>query len=102
VLRCGDEFVGFVQKVLAKAVTVHQAQQPEIDLLRATKAKGIWAMLHVVGFVPSLTMHGFGHYIEDYDKVDGRPCICSSILTRLRKEIRTLFIAVSSRRELAG
>ena len=40
VIEGGDEFVAFVSRMLAKAVTVHQVQQPEIDLASPTAASG--------------------------------------------------------------
>ena len=101
----GDAFVEFVSKTLAKAVTVHQVQQPEITVDSPT-ASGVWAMQDVVRFVPGLTMHGFGHYHETYEKVDGRWLITSSRLTRLREEIRTpllsIFVSDRMRRLMAG
>ena len=97
-----DEFVAFVRKALAKAVTVHQVQQPEIELTSPTSASGVWAMLDVVRFKPGLTMHGFGHYLETYEKFDGQWRIKTSKLTRLREEIRTpiftLFVSERLRR----
>jgi hypothetical protein len=97
-----DEFVAFVRKALAKAVTVHQVQQPEIELTSPTSASGVWAMLDVVRFKPGLTMHGFGHYLETYEKLDGQWRIKTSKLTRIREEIRTpiftLFVSERLRR----
>jgi hypothetical protein len=58
VIEGGDEFVAFVSRMLAKAVTVHQVQQPEIDLASPTAASGTWAMLDVVRFRPGITLHG--------------------------------------------
>lgn len=99
-----DEFVAFVRKALAKAVTVHQVQQPEIELTSPTAASGVWAMLDVVRFKPGLTMHGFGHYFETYEKLDGQWRIKTSKLTRLREEIRTpiftLFVSERLRRSI--
>ena len=40
VIEGGDEFVAFVSRLLARAVTVHQVQQPEIDLASPTTASG--------------------------------------------------------------
>jgi hypothetical protein len=102
IIEGADEFVGFVRKALATAVTVHQVQQPELELTAPGSAAGIWAMLDVVRFKPGLTLHGFGHYVETYRKVDGEWQIASSELTRLREEIRTplftLFVSDRLRR----
>jgi hypothetical protein len=89
VIEGADQFVAFVRRALATAVTVHQVQQPEIELSSTTSASGVWAMLDVVRFSPWITMHGFGHYYETYEKVDGDWRIKTSRLTRLREEIRT-------------
>jgi hypothetical protein len=99
VIEGADEFVAFVSQMLGKAVTVHQVQQPELELTSATSASGIWAMLDIVRFWPGITLHGFGHYLETYEKADGEWRIKSSRLTRLREEIRTplLTIFVSDR-----
>jgi hypothetical protein len=34
-------------------------------------------------------MHGYGHYHETYEKVDGRWLIASTTLTRLRTDVQT-------------
>jgi hypothetical protein len=89
-----DAFVEFVSSTLATAVTVHQVQQPEIELTSPSTARGVWAMQDLVRFAPGLTMHGFGHYHETYERADGCWRIASSELTRLREEIRTPFFSV--------
>ena len=104
VIEGADEFVAFLRRTLAKAVTVHQVQQPEIDLTTTSAATGTWAMLDVVRFRPGITLHGFGHYVETYELRDGRWRIKTSRLTRLREEIRTpiftLFVSDRIRRRL--
>jgi uncharacterized protein (TIGR02246 family) len=94
VIDGADAFVAFVRDALATAVTVHQVQQPEIQLLTPATASGVWAMQDVVRFMPGITMHGFGHYRETYRKADGRWQIATSELTRLREEIRTPLFTV--------
>ncbi|HEX3705187.1 MAG TPA: nuclear transport factor 2 family protein [Mycobacteriales bacterium] len=100
-----DEFVAFVRKVLDKRVTVHQVQQPEIVITSPTTACGVWAMQDVVRFAPGVTLHGFGHYDETYEKADGQWRIKSSTLTRLREEIQTpvfsVFVSDRLRRRLS-
>ena len=104
VIEGADEFVAFLRRTLARAVTVHQVQQPEIDLTTPTTATGVWAMLDVVRFRPGITLHGFGHYVETYEQLGGRWRIKSSRLTRLREEIQTpiftLFVSDRLRRRL--
>src|SRR5579862_8048549 len=104
VIEGADAFVAFVRKTLAKAVSVHQVQQPEIDLISPTTAAGTWAMRDVVRFRPGFTLHGFGHYIETYENVQGKWLIKTSTLTRLREEIETpllnIFVTDRLRRAL--
>jgi hypothetical protein len=89
-----DAFVAFVSKTLSKAVTVHQVQQPEIEVTSESTAQGVWAMQDIVRFMPWLTLAGFGHYHETYVLTDGRWRIASSRLTRLREEIQTPLFSV--------
>lgn len=69
-----DSFIASVRAHLDDAVTVHQGHTPEITIVDADHATGIWAMFDLVeppvdsGF-PLLT--GYGHYLEDYIRKDG-------------------------------
>ena len=94
VIEGADAFVAFVRSALGERVTVHQVQQPELEVTSSTAARGVWAMQDVVRFMPGITMHGFGHYHETYQKADGVWRIKTSKLTRLREEIRTPLITV--------
>jgi hypothetical protein len=81
-----DAFVAAVAAGFAEAVTAHHGHMPEIDLLDATRARGIWAMedrvLHPVD--PTLRFRGAGHYRDEYAREgDGRWRIRSSRLSRL-------------------
>lgn len=51
-------------------------------------------MQDVVRLVPGLTMHGFGHYTEQYEKTGEGWQIRSTKLTRLREEIQTPLFSV--------
>ena len=86
-----EEFVAFVRDTLGRPTlaTVHQVHAPEIELMSATTASGVWALEDVLRFLPGLTMHGFGHYAETYEKVDGQWLIATSTLTRLREDLQT-------------
>ena len=55
---------------------------PEIELTSATTARGIWALQDVVRFGPGVTLVGYGHYHETYEKRDGAWRIKSLHLTR--------------------
>jgi len=79
-----DEMVESNRKILAEAATVHHGHMPEIELTGPDTARGIWAMVDVVklgaGFV------GYGHYHEEYRKVEGDWRIARLRLTRLHIE----------------
>jgi hypothetical protein len=104
VIHGADEFVSFIRKTLDRCVTVHQVQQPELDLTSATTARGVWAMHDVVRLRRGLTLHGHGHYAETYEKIDRQWRIKSSTLTRLHEQIATpivtLYISDRVRRAL--
>ncbi len=78
-----DELVNSNREMLAEVPTVHQAMMPEIELLSATKATGVWAMYDCVAF-PQGGFEGWGHYHETYCKLDGSWKISEVSLTRLR------------------
>ncbi len=90
-----EEFVAFVRKNIGKPSqpTVHQVHAPEIELISATTARGVWALNDVVLLRPGLTLHGYGHYHETYEKI-GRWRIKTSKLTRLRMDIATPLFSV--------
>lgn len=84
-----DEFVAFVRRNLGKRSqpTVHQVHAPEIELIAATEATGVWALNDVVRLAPGLNLNGYGHYHETYGKIDGDWRIKTSTLTRLREDV---------------
>jgi len=72
-----------------KLTTVHHAHTPEIDITSPTTAKGIWAMEDLLWWQngdKEEHLHGWGHYRETYEKIDGAWFIKSRVLTRLRVE----------------
>ncbi|EQB00037.1 nuclear transport factor 2 family protein [Sphingobium baderi] len=97
-----DESIAHIKKVLAGVVSVHHGHMPEIELLSADHATGIWAMEDLVFFPPDRaretgveSVHGFGHYHEEYVRRNGRWSIHRLKLTRLRLERRSPAIAIS-------
>ena len=86
-----DEFVSFVKKTLKPQYrkTVHQVHTPELTFTSETHATGIWALEDFVRFLPGLSLRGYGHYHETYEKVEGQWLIKTSRLTRLRGDIHT-------------
>jgi hypothetical protein len=69
VIHGANEFVSFIRKTLDRCVTVHQEQQPELDLTSATTACGVWAMQDVVRLRRGLTLHGHACAAFGYSSV---------------------------------
>ena len=84
------EIVAMVSRGVGAAVTVHHGHMPEIHIDTPTTAHGVWAMEDMLwweGDGPARHMHGYGHYHEDYVKVDGEWRIRVNRLTRLRVDV---------------
>lgn len=65
-----------VVKPIQLAKTAHHVHNPEIEILSATTARAIWALEDQIRFPqdaesPFKTFHGYGHYYETYEKVNG-------------------------------
>ena len=84
VITGADEFLTFLTGAIGDVVTVHQCHTPEIEVVSATEASGIWAMEDMLRFADGSELHGYGHYHERYEKHDGSWLIGASTLTRLR------------------
>ena len=84
-----DDFMAYTRNTLGKPsqCTVHHVHAPEISLTSMTTARGVWAMTDLVSLLPAVTLHGYGHYHETYEKRDGQWRITASRLTRLREDI---------------
>lgn len=82
-----DAFMEFLEPTLRDVVTVHHGHMPEIELTSATTAEGVWAMEDMLRWPDGSELHGYGHYTEAYEKVDGAWRIRSSKLTRLRTDV---------------
>jgi SnoaL-like domain len=94
VINGADEFVAFTRRNLGSNATAHQVHAPEIELLSATTARGVWALEDVVRLAPGVNLRGYGHYHETYEKIDGQWRIQSSKLTRLREDIFNIFVSL--------
>ena len=88
VIAGADEFLAFLEPTLRDVVTVHHGHMPEIEITSPTTATGIWAMEDMLRWPDGTEMHGYGHYHETYEKVDGEWRIKTSTLTRLRTDFR--------------
>jgi uncharacterized protein (TIGR02246 family) len=87
VIEGGDAFVEFLEPVLRDVVTVHHGHMPEITITSPTSASGIWSMEDMLRFPDGTEIHGYGHYLETYEKIDGTWRIKTSTLTRLRTDV---------------
>ena len=88
VIAGADDFLAFLEPILRDVVTVHHGHMPEIELTSPTTAVGIWSMEDMLRWPDGSELHGFGHYHETYEKVDGAWRIKTSTLTRLRTDVR--------------
>jgi hypothetical protein len=87
-----QEIAAFVRRMVGDVTTVHHGHTPEIDVTSSTIATGIWAMedrLRWPDGGPLRAMHGYGHYHDAYEKVQGQWRIRSTTLTRLRVDVDT-------------
>jgi len=77
-----DELTRLVIGSVENAATVHHCHTPEITLVSARTAHGIWAMQDHLVFPDNREVRGAGHYHETYEKRDGSWRITSLHLTR--------------------
>ncbi|MCU1514298.1 MAG: nuclear transport factor 2 family protein [Microbacteriaceae bacterium] len=84
-----------ISGALETVTSIHQGTPSELEILGPDTARGIWSMTDVL-FYPSpspetqpnagITIRGYGHYVEQYVKIDGRWVFKKSDLYRLRLE----------------
>ena len=80
-----DAIAAFIQRAVEHLVTIHHGHMPEIEITSPTTATGIWAMLDILQEPGGENLvHGWGHYHETYERIDGRWQIKTLRLTRLR------------------
>jgi deazaflavin-dependent oxidoreductase (nitroreductase family) len=82
-----SEFASAVAIRQADTIAMHHGHTPEITLIDAERAAGIWVLEDVVqrppGGIPSF--RGWGHYYEHYKRVDGVWKISATRLERHRE-----------------
>lgn len=91
-----EAVVSQVQGFVGNAITVHQVHAPEIQLTSDDTASGIWAMSDVVIWPEDVaspvenvsSIHGYGHYHEQYRRENGQWKIASLKLTRLHLDFK--------------
>lgn len=92
---------GFLDGPVA-ITSVHHGHTPEIELTSATTARGVWAMEdHLWWQDPGgveQSLHGYGHYHEEYRRVSGRWLISHRRLGRLRVDTTPGFYGFLSAR----
>ena len=84
------EFIPRLERLLKNAVSVHHGHMPEITLTSPTTATGVWAMEDWIWWeegAPWNSLHGWGHYHEEYVKLHDGWRIRSLVLTRLHRVI---------------
>ena len=69
--------------------SVHQGHMPEIELTSATSATGVWALEDYNIWQDGSQNHGWGHYLETYEKQGTRWFIKTMALSYLRIERST-------------
>lgn len=62
----------------------HHGHMPEIELTSETTATGIWSMEDYNIWEDGRQNHGWGHYLESYEKIDGKWHIKTMALSYLR------------------
>jgi hypothetical protein len=97
--RCNGahEIASMISAVLQDVVTIHHGHQSELELIDETHARGIWAMedylifpdgtSHPTSGAPINTMRGYGHYFDQYVKLEDGWHFQKVELHRLRLEI---------------
>ena len=68
-MRGRDTIAGRISTNLATTNTIHHASNPDIQFTSATTAEGTWTASYTNETGP---VTGHGHYIERYEKRDGR------------------------------
>ncbi len=87
-----EVFLEAVSRRLGPAITIHHVQAPEIKLIAADRARGIWSMSDYVEFTPAPALpeergwRGWGWYEEEYTCAGGVWRIAFMRLVRQRMD----------------
>ena len=88
-----DDFIRGISGRMKTAVSIHQCHTPEIEFTGQDSARGVWAMMDFVDWPDGPSpreapehrgFFGYGHYEEEYRRIDGDWKIALLRLTRLR------------------
>ena len=81
-----DAIVAFMRDNLSgdKILTLHHGHHPEIEIVDATTATGVWYLEDIVlALDAGIRIYGGAIYADEYRKVDGQWCItCSRVQKR--------------------
>jgi uncharacterized protein (TIGR02246 family) len=80
--RGRESFAAYARSLTMKSV--HHGHMPEIDLAGPTTATGVWVLEDYNIWDDGSQNHGWGHYLETYEKRDGRWYIRTMALSYLR------------------
>lgn len=83
IFTSGKVCAAAIEPLFDGVVTVHHGHDPEIFIDGDDSAHGTWSVYDRLEF-PEEIFHGFGHYHEEYAKVDGRWLFSKLTLTRIR------------------
>jgi hypothetical protein len=90
-----DTIIAWVAQAAGNQISVHHGHMPDIEILSADTAKGIWAMEDTLrypmdrpGAYGYTYLHGYGHYHETYVRTSAGWRIQSTRLERLYVEQR--------------
>ena len=91
-IRGAANYVAGLAPLLQDVITVHHGHSPEIQVLSASEATGIWAMEDKLwpgdgSPLPFRHLHGYGHYHERYLRWEGEWRISEIRLSRLHVEV---------------
>lgn len=87
VLAGRDAVVEATRRALADVCSIHQVHSPDIVVLSATEASGIWAMEDRLSWTQGVDehwLHGWGHYHDTYGLREGQWVFTSRKVVRQR------------------
>lgn len=66
----------WARSAIGDAITSHHGHMPDIEVIDEARATGIWSLNDQIWFAkdsgfPFAKLEGYGHYYEEYRKVDG-------------------------------
>lgn len=81
--RGREEIRAFISSALEGGVSVHEGHMPIIDVTGPDSATGTWQFHDWITYGDT-GFHGYGHYQEEYRRVDGRWLISFMSISRIR------------------